>query len=91
MSTKYRWYSSQQQLPATISHSGNSDAGTAQDTAVQIAMAERSVTRTAAQIASDLAERAAANELAKKQNDVWFNKFLKDMPELDDELSNYSV
>ena len=54
-------------------------------------MAGRSVTRTAAQIASDLAERAAANELAKKQNDVWFNKFLKDMPQLDDELSNYSV
>jgi len=54
-------------------------------------MAERSVTRTAAQIASDLSDRASANELAKKQNEVWFNKFLKDMPELDDELDNYAT
>ena len=54
-------------------------------------MAERSVTRTAAQIATDLSDRASANELSKKQNEVWFNKFLKDMPELDDELNKYSV
>lgn len=49
------------------------------------------VTRTTAQIAADISNRATANELAKKENEVWFNKFLKDMPELDDELNNYAV
>lgn len=54
-------------------------------------MADRSTTRAAAQITLDITDRATANELAKKENEVWFNKFLKVITELDDELNNYST
>lgn len=48
-------------------------------------------TRADSEKAVELANRAQATELAKEPNEVWFNKFIKDAPELDDELTNYDV
>lgn len=56
----------------------------------QARMADRSTTRTATKILNELSKRTLANELAKK-TEIWFNKFLKDIPELDDEFNKCSV
>ena len=40
--------------------------------------------------AAELSAKAAANEQAKKENELWFSKFVKDIPELDKMLENYS-
>lgn len=48
-------------------------------------------TRSDSDKAEEFANRAQASEQANKKNEVWFKKFIKDIPELDDDLTNYDV
>lgn len=47
------------------------------------------MTRSSSSIAKEISDRAAATEPAKKQDEIWYQKFLTGMPELYDELTNY--
>ena len=46
-------------------------------------------TAAATRAATDIKNRARANEQAKRENETWFSKFVADIPQLDSQLGNY--
>lgn len=43
------------------------------------------------QLTNGITQRAATNDLAKRALEVWFTKFIQDIPKLDAELPNYAA
>lgn len=52
---------------------------------------DQPITRSNSQITTDINQRAAANDLAKRAHEVWLSKFIMNIPKLNDELTNYAL